>query len=71
MCGLQNGKADLHMSVIGSSIALLSGQKPPFRLLVRAVRSSSHTKASHIRHAVSDAFVVSLCFGKIKQNRCV
>ncbi|KAK9841626.1 hypothetical protein WJX74_008974 [Apatococcus lobatus] len=56
---LNNGKADLHMSVIGSSIALLSGQKPPFRLLVRAVRSSSHQKANHIRHAVSDAFVVA------------
>ncbi|KAK9790768.1 hypothetical protein WJX73_001816 [Symbiochloris irregularis] len=44
--------------VTGSSEALLSGQKPPFRLFVRAVHMDG-TRASHIRFAVSEAFVVA------------
>ena len=47
------------MSVLGSSIALLSGQKPSFRLLVRAVRSASGQRAEFVGHAVSDPFVVA------------
>ena len=45
------------MPPAGSSEALLSGQKPPFRLLVRAVNTDG-TPATHIRFLVSDAFVV-------------
>lgn len=48
----------LNVPVAGSSEALLSGQKPPFRLFVRAVRSDG-SRATHIRFAVSEAFVVS------------
>ena len=47
-----------NMPSAGSSEALLSGQKPPFRLLVRAVSSADGKKASNIRFVVSDAFVV-------------
>lgn len=54
-CGI--GRLDTNP---GSSEALLSGQKPPFRLLVRAVTTLDNTRASHIRLAVSDAFVVSI-----------
>ena len=79
-------QAELSMSVLGSSIALLSGQKPPFRrarclgwmadvvwavpasltlgagrrrLLVQAFHTSTQKRATHIEHAVSDAFVVA------------
>jgi hypothetical protein len=46
---------DLHIS--DSSEAMLSGRKPPFRLLVKAV----HLRGAHIniRHAVSEGFVVA------------
>ena len=37
---------------------MLSGQKPPFRLLVRAVRADDRARCTHIRFAVSEAFVV-------------
>jgi hypothetical protein len=37
---------------------MLSGQKPPFRLLVRAVRADDRARCVHIRFAVSEAFVV-------------
>lgn len=46
---------DLHVS--DSSEAMLSGRKPPFRLLVRAVHTEGRRLA--IRHAVSEGFVVS------------
>lgn len=55
---LQRGMAqlpDLHVS--DSSEAMLSGRKPPFRLLVRAVHAEGRRLA--IRHAVSEGFVVS------------
>ena len=45
---------DLHVS--DSSEAMLSGRKPPFRLLVRAVATDGRTV--NIRHAVSEGFVV-------------
>ena len=58
MCfNVQRGMAqlpDLHVS--DSSEAMLSGRKPPFRLLVRAVASDG--RKVNIRHAVSEGFVV-------------
>jgi len=45
--------------VMGSSEALLSGQRPPFRLLVRARLVGEGVLVQHIQHAVSDNFVVS------------
>ena len=45
------------MRCAGSSEALLSGQKPPFRLFVCATHSDG-SRANHIRFAVSEAFVV-------------
>ena len=49
---------DLHVS--DSSEAMLSGRKPPFRLLVKCVHSDG--RRLNIRHAVSEGFVVrALC----------
>ena len=45
---------DLH--VTDSSEAMLSGRKPPFRLLVKCVHSDG--RRLNIRHAVSEGFVV-------------
>lgn len=42
----------------GSSEALLSGQKPPFRLLVRAKQTIDQSTATHFRTGVSEPFVV-------------
>lgn len=56
----QEGKAllqDLH--VTDSSEAILSGRKPPFRLLVRAIQPPGYNL--NIRHAVSEGFVVRAC----------
>ena len=56
---LQRGSAllpDLH--VTDSSEAMLSGRKPPFRLLVRAMATDG--RSIRIRHAVSEGFVVRL-----------
>lgn len=56
-CVVQRGMAqlpDLHVS--DSSEAMLSGRKPPFRLLVRAVATDG--RKVNIRHAVSEGFVV-------------
>lgn len=58
LLALQRGMAqlpDLHVS--DSSEAMLSGRKPPFRLLVRAVATDG--RKVNIRHAVSEGFVVS------------
>ncbi len=52
-------QAELACSIVGSSIALLSGQKPPFRLLVRAIRGAGGGAAATIRPAVSDDFIVA------------
>ena len=57
VAGPQRGVAllpDLHVS--DSSEAMLSGRKPPFRLLVRAAATDG--RAVNIRHAVSEGFVV-------------
>ena len=54
---MQRGMAalpDLHVS--DSSEAMLSGRKPPFRLLVRAAHRDG--RKVNIRHAVSEGFVV-------------
>ena len=56
---LQHAQAEVQCSIVGSSIALLTGQKPPFRLLARAVRGSTGERLPHIKPAVSDAFVVA------------
>ena len=45
--------------ISGSSEALLSGQKPPFMLLVRAYNKVDNTRALHIRNGTSEYFVVS------------
>lgn len=52
-------QAELSCSIVGSSIALLSGQKPPFRLLVRVIRAAGGGPAPKIRPAISDDFIVA------------
>ena len=52
-------QAELGVNIIGSSIAMLSGQKPPFRLLVRAIDSETGLRVDRVQWAVSDAFVVA------------
>lgn len=57
----QEGRAvlqELHVS--DSSEAILSGRKPPFRLLVRVIQPPG--MRLKIRHAVSEGFVVSSMF---------
>ena len=66
---LQRGMAqlpDLHVS--DSSEAMLSGRKPPFRLLVRAVATDG--RKVNIRHAVSEGFVVIPCYSKYPCPYC-
>lgn len=56
---MQEGRVLLpDISITGSSEAILQGQKPPFRLLARAVSSQDGSRASHIRPTVSEPFVV-------------
>ena len=52
--------AELQVHVAGSSIAMLQGQRPPFRLLVRATGARDGRRLDYIKPAVSDAFVVTL-----------
>lgn len=55
---LSKGAAALpELHVTDSSEAMLSGRKPPFRLLVRAVRAGQ--ALPNIRHCVSEGFVVA------------
>ncbi len=60
---------DLH--VTDSSEAILSGRKPPFRVLVRALLPESRPNLK-IRHAISEGFVVATrrtrTAGKVKTN---
>ena len=56
---LQNNVAELQVHVAGSSIAMLQGQRPPFRLLVRAIGVRDGRRVEYVKPAVSDAFVVS------------
>ena len=56
---MQRGSAQLpDLHVTDSSEAMLSGRKPPFRLLVRAIATDG--RPIRIRHAVSEGFVVRL-----------
>ncbi len=67
---MQRGMAqlpDLHVS--DSSEAMLSGRKPPFRLLVRAVASDG--RKVNIRHAVSEGFVVRPPLFSAMATRCL
>lgn len=74
---VQRGMAalpDLHVS--DSSEAMLSGRKPPFRLLVRAAHRDG--RKINIRHAVSEGFVVSpktlqctCCIRTLMCGRCL
>jgi len=48
------------MLCAGSSEALLSGQKPPFALLVRALDGASGQGRADIPPAASEGFVVSV-----------
>jgi hypothetical protein len=57
---LQNNVAELQVHVAGSSIAMLQGQRPPFRLLVRATGVRDGRRVEYVKPAVSDAFVVGL-----------
>jgi len=47
------------VSITGSSESLLSGQRPPFRLLARALDAGTRQPARGVAFAVSDAFVVA------------
>lgn len=47
------------MNILGSSIAMLTGQKPQFRLWVRARNSATGQRATDVAWVVSDAFVVA------------
>ena len=57
---MQNNVAELQVHVAGSSIAMLQGQRPPFRLLVRATGIRDGRRVEYVKPAVSDAFVVSI-----------
>ena len=56
------------LSVTGSSEAILQGQKPPFRLLARAIVAADGIRATHIRPAVSEPFVVSNFTGHSREH---
>lgn len=53
------------ISITGSSEAILQGQKPPFRLLARAVSTQDGSRVAHIRPAVSEPFVVRFLLGSL------
>ncbi|KAL3156040.1 PSII 6.1 kDa protein [Trebouxia sp. C0010 RCD-2024] len=56
---MHNNMAELQVHVAGSSIAMLQGQRPPFRLLVRATGARDGRRLDYVKPAVSDAFVVA------------
>nr|BAV58266.1 hypothetical protein [Ulva partita]BAV58267.1 hypothetical protein [Ulva partita]BAV58270.1 hypothetical protein [Ulva partita] len=47
------------LRVTDSSEAMLSGRKPPLRLMMRAVYKDSLLPVPHVRHAISEGFVVA------------
>ena len=49
------------LRVTDSSEAMLSGRKPPLRLMMRAVYKDTLQPVPHIRHAISEGFVVAVC----------
>ena len=67
---LQNNVAELQVHVAGSSIAMLQGQRPPFRLLVRATGVRDGRRVEYVKPAVSDAFVVSRAASVLCRARC-
>lgn len=52
------------LRVTDSSEAMLSGRKPPLRLMMRAVYKDSLLPVPHVRHAISEGFVVAVCLMK-------
>lgn len=48
------------LRVTDSSEAMLSGRKPPLRLMMRAVYKDTSLPVPHIRHAISEGFVVAV-----------
>lgn len=48
------------LRVTDSSEAMLSGRKPPLRLMMRAVYKDTNQPVPHIRHAISEGFVVAV-----------
>jgi hypothetical protein len=57
---LLNSRAVLpDLRVTDSSEAMLSGRKPPLRLMMRAVYKDTLLPVPHIRHAISEGFVVA------------
>lgn len=48
------------LRVTDSSEAMLSGRKPPLRLMMRAVYKDTLLPVPHIRHAISEGFVVAV-----------
>lgn len=48
------------LRVTDSSEAMLSGRKPPLRLMMRAVYKDTLQPVLHIRHAISEGFVVAV-----------
>ncbi|KAA6419351.1 MAG: nitrogen regulatory P-II [Trebouxia sp. A1-2] len=56
---MHNNVAELQVHVAGSSIAMLQGQRPPFRLLVRATGVRDGRRVEYVKPVVSDAFVVA------------
>jgi hypothetical protein len=50
------------LRVTDSSEAMLSGRKPPLRLMMRAVYKDTLQPVPHIRHAISEGFVVAVRF---------
>jgi len=60
LLAMTDGRVPLpDISITGSSEAILQGQKPPFRLLARAVSTQDGSRVAHIRPAVSEPFVVA------------
>ena len=49
------------LRVTDSSEAMLSGRKPPLRLVMRAVYKDTLLPVPYIRHAISEGFVVAVC----------
>lgn len=62
MVPLHRSKAVLpELRVTDSSEAMLSGRKPPLRLMMRCVHKSSLEPAQNVRYAISEGFVVAVC----------
>lgn len=48
------------LRVTDSSEAMLSGRKPPLRLMMRAIFKETLQPVPHVRHAISEGFVVAV-----------